>query len=224
MSKTRINHEGRRYGDWKVLTHIGYSRSKGGSIYRAECLNCHCRYSVAIANLLRGHSRQCFKCYYAKGNSKHDMSGTPEYRAYSRLKHTYRDLLCKRWLASFENFYADMGKRPADATTLVHRDPTKPYSPSNCFWGTWNDFVQRRISDASIHDDLYKQPMSRQLRYQIRKYRQGLCTCCGTKRRVEPSSLCRSCSKKKGIRCLRKNKPRKSSLFWKYAALNQKHP
>ena len=226
MSKSRrIKHEGRRYGNWKIISYIGYKLGHGGSLYYAECLSCHCQYRVAIGNVIRGRSRQCHKCRDATGAGryKHGMSDTPEYRVYSQLKHTYSDLLCKLWLASFENFYADMGKRPTDATTLVRRDPTKPYSPSNCFWGTWNDFVQRRINDASIRDDLYKQPMSRQMRYQIRKYRQGLCVLCGKNRRAENASMCRSCAKKRGVRRLGKNKPRESSLFWKYASQTQKH-
>lgn len=43
--------------------------------------------------------------------------------------------VCRKWRLSFENFYADMGDRP-DNATLGRRDNDAGYTARNCFWAT----------------------------------------------------------------------------------------
>lgn len=56
---------------------------------------------------------------------------------HSKFKH-YGGLgvtVCSRW-DSFENFLADMGKRPV-GLTIDRINPFKGYCPENCKWATW---------------------------------------------------------------------------------------
>ncbi len=80
----------------------------------------------------------------------HGLTKTPEYRTWcsmkSRCKYpahvSWKDYggrgiqVCERWLHSFENFLADMGKRPPG--TSIDRWPNNDgnYQPGNCRWAT----------------------------------------------------------------------------------------
>jgi hypothetical protein len=56
----------------------------------------------------------------------------PNHRAY--LDYGGRGTkVCKRWL-TFENFLADMGKRPSSRHEITRTDNDDDYKPSNCKW------------------------------------------------------------------------------------------
>lgn len=79
---------------------------------------------------------------------RHGMSRTPEWEAWrAMLKRCYKPNtrnydryggrgigVCDRWRESFENFLADMGRRPSNKHSLHRKDNDGHYEPGNCEW------------------------------------------------------------------------------------------
>ena len=147
------------------LTVVSYGHMKRGDRYvvhywRVKC-SCGVEKDVTSSSLLSGTTISC-GCYARAHRGtfgvKHGGRNTPEYTNWRRMKsrclnpntpgfHCWggRGIkVCKRWLNSFENFFADMGVRPTPQHGLERKNNNGNYTPRNVVWATPKEQGQNR--------------------------------------------------------------------------------
>lgn len=155
--------EGRRFNRWTVLKFVGFNKHKK-ALWRC-CCECGTVSEVVGVNLTWGISESCgclrteqVSARAVKRNLKHGHAVrgrfSPEYRSwvamlgrcerpgsahYAHAKY-YAAIgvkVCERWKISFQDFFADMGKKPSSRHSLDrYPDPAGNYEPGNCRWAT----------------------------------------------------------------------------------------
>lgn len=151
------------------LTVVAYEKRS-----RWKCL-CECgNFHTAVGyDLKRGITQSC-GCYgidqRRAATQTHGKSNTPEYRTWanmiqrctnekSRMYYRYGGrgiTVCERW-RKFENFLADMGRKPSPMHTIDRIDSDGDYDPDNCRWlpkaeQSSNRSNTIRIDGKTIHE------------------------------------------------------------------------
>jgi hypothetical protein len=157
---------GLRFGRWTVLSRGPSLAPTHGHGTRVQWLcrcDCEAEHLVTASNLTSGYSTACRRC----GTATHRDIGSPEYKAWVAMKsRCYGQsnigyqfyggrgiVVCERWLHSYENFLADMGRRPGLDYSLDRIDSNGNYSPANCRWATRSQQDNNRRSNRLLTFD-----------------------------------------------------------------------
>jgi hypothetical protein len=147
---------GQVFGRLTVIAEVGRNKHSH-CLWFCRCI-CGTEVSVSSGDLMRGHSESCgclSRDTTIHNNTTHGESvggnWTPEYRTWAALIQRCTNpnrpgweywggrgiSVCDRWINSFENFLADMRRRPT-AKHSIDRWPDNDgnYEPGNCRWAT----------------------------------------------------------------------------------------
>ena len=144
---------------------------RNGSHQGAAAWLCKCDCGKLIirpsGSLRSGRTRSC-GCLMMESATTHNRSHEPEYKSWASMLQRCNNeknpafryygqkgvRVCKRW-HSFENFFTDMGKRPAGKTLDRWPNPKGDYQLSNCRWATKaeqvaNTYYERKLTKFDV--------------------------------------------------------------------------
>ena len=152
-----INITGQRFGRWFVVVQTTVRKS-GAIVYQCRC-DCGEQRPVDSNSLRHGRSKSC-GCLMrelngeriASFNQKHGGTGTAEYHAWCACRGRCNNpnnaaydnyggrgvRVCEQWQGEngFQNFFADLGRKPGPEYSLERKDVNGNYCPENCCWAT----------------------------------------------------------------------------------------
>lgn len=164
--------DGKKFGRLTAVRRVGHNRY-GHIQWACRCV-CGKRTVVGSVALSRGVTQSCgclareVRARTARARSlKHGHSAggkiTPEYMAWASMLYRCSKMnggghphyagrgirVCRRW-RKFENFFADMGRRPSKKHSLDRENNSKSYCLNNCRWATPRQQANNRRTTVKI--------------------------------------------------------------------------
>jgi|SRR6185369_5252426 len=149
------------------LTFLRMAGTKTADGHKLAVWLCDCGNTsiTALSRVKNGYTKSC-GCEIAaasRANAKHGMHGTIEYSSWLAMRRrcmnsSDKDFknygargisVCLAWMESFEQFFKDMGKRPAKHT-IERIDVNGNYEPSNCRWATPKEQGRNKRNNVPI--------------------------------------------------------------------------
>lgn len=111
-------------------------------------------------------SRKCANSQFYKHGETLNGKMTPEFKSWASMIHRCTNThtpdyvyygargitICERWLKSYENFLADMGRRPSPKHSLDRIDNDGNYEPGNVRWATRTQQVRNTRNAVKISE------------------------------------------------------------------------
>lgn len=173
---TKIDLTGQRFGRLVALRiAVSPSGKRKWECYCNPSFGGCGNYSFVNSNALRVGATKSCGCFHRESSAaRHTTHGfsrigerMPEYRSWESMlrrccnprdtffsRYGARGIsVCERWRESFENFIADMGRKPTTRHSLDRINNDGNYEPSNCRWATPKEQARNRRSSKIISVD-----------------------------------------------------------------------